>query len=157
MENNLVPERNTVDSRITQSHLKTNDPEEKLYMEILGDTVLPKNLLYSILMSICFSLGGYFLGEVLFPLFTEERMVSSYSLLLGIAGCLIALMINSRLFKPTRILNESEATQQGIDELFKDLQLKPEEEYEIIKNDPVTRKEMEELGIIDKFIKGGGK
>jgi hypothetical protein len=108
-------------------------------------------------MSICFSLGAYFLGGLLFPLFAEERMVSSYSLLLGIAGSLTALMINSRLFKPSRILNESEATQEGIDKIFKDLQLDPEEEYEMIKNDPVTRKEMEELGIIDKFIGNGVK
>ncbi|MFP7223936.1 hypothetical protein [Priestia filamentosa] len=153
MENNLTSQRSPIDSKVKQSQV--NKAETKQYIEILGDTVVPKNLLYSVLISICFSLGGYFLGQVIFPLFAGERMVSSYSLLLGIAGCLMGLVINSRLFKPTRILNEAEATQEDIHEIFKDLQLNPEEEYEMIKKDPVTKKEMEELGIIDKFIGKG--
>lgn len=153
MENNLTPQRSPIDSKVKQSQV--NKAETKQYIEILGDTVVPKNLLYSVLISICFSLGGYLLGQVIFPLFAGERMVSSYSLLLGIAGCLMGLVINSRLFKPTRILKEAEATQEDIDEIFKDLQLNPEEEYEMIKKDPVTKKEMEELGIIDKFIGKG--
>lgn len=158
MENNLVPKGNHVDPKTKQSQLKTNNQSEtKEYIEILGDTVLPKNLLYSVLISICFSLGGYFLGGIIFPLFTEERMVSSYSLLLGIAGCLTGLVINSRLFKPTRTLNECEANQEDIHEIFKDLQLDPTKEYEMIKNDPVTKKEMVDLGIIDKFSGSGGK
>ncbi|WP_052947859.1 hypothetical protein [Aneurinibacillus tyrosinisolvens] len=155
MEINEVLSENQIGSP-KEKYQEVNEPQTKPYLEILGDTVVPSNILYSVLLSIFFSLGGYFLGKNIFPLLADKKMVPSYSLLLGIAGSLMALVICSRLFKPSRILNESETTIEGMHEVLKDLQLDPQKEYEIIKNDPVTRKEMEELGLIDKLERSGG-
>lgn len=125
------------------------------YIEILGDTVVPSRILLSVIISIAASIGGYFLGKSIFPQVAEAKMVSSYSLLLGIGGSVIALVICSRLFKPSRILMEEETTSEGLEEILRDLQADPRSEYELIKNDPVTRKEMEELGILDTFKRSG--
>jgi uncharacterized membrane protein YeaQ/YmgE (transglycosylase-associated protein family) len=127
------------------------------YIEILGDTVVPSRILTSVIISIVCSIGGYFLGKAIFPSFAEAKMVGSYSLLLGIGGSVLALIICARLFKPSRILTEAETTAEGLEEILLDLQADPETEYGLIKNDPVTRKEMEELGILDTFKRSGGQ
>lgn len=134
-----------------QAEHRTNE-----YLEILGDTVYPRNLIAAIALSIICSLGGYRLGLTIFPSIAKEEMVASYSLLLGIGGSLLSLFICSRLFKPSRILTEEETSEENMLEIFHDLQLDPEEEYQFIKNDPVTKKEMEALGILDKFSGIGG-
>lgn len=82
-------------------------------------------------------------------------MVSSYSLLLGIGGSVIALIICSKLFKPSRILMEEETSSEGLEEILQDLQADAKSEYELIKNDPVTKKEMEQLGILETFKRSG--
>jgi DNA-directed RNA polymerase subunit H (RpoH/RPB5) len=143
MKTNMVPKKDNV------------YPKTKQYVEILGDTVLPINALYSVLMSSLFSLGSYLLGNKYLPLFASKKMVPSYSLLLGILGGVIALVICAYLFKPNRVLTESETEGEDLHEVLKDLEVDPQEEYEIIKNDPVTRKEMELLGIMNKFTQKG--
>ncbi|MGG1658096.1 hypothetical protein [Brevibacillus sp. NRS-1366] len=131
------------------------DTSKQEYIEILGDTVVPSRILLSVIISIIASIGGYFLGKSIFPQIAEAKMVSSYSLLLGIGGSVVALIICSRLFKPSRILMEEETTSEGLEEILRDLQADPSSEYELIKNDPVTKKEMEELGILDTFKRNG--
>lgn len=121
------------------------------YIEILGDTVVPSRILLSVIISIALSIGGYFLGKNIFPSIADAKMVASYSLLLGIGGSVLALVICARLFKPSRILTEAETTTEGLEEILRDLQADPQDEYELINNDPVTKKEMEELGILDTF------
>lgn len=82
---------------------------EETYIEVWGDTVSPRHLLYSILMGAGFAttifLGGrWFLGFI----GTEERLVGSYSLLIGIAACIVVAVVCARLFKPKRVLVEHE-------------------------------------------------
>ena len=130
------------DSNI-EPHLKANDIKQKSYLEILGDTVLPFQLIVTVILNIVFSLGGYLLGQKIFPSIAQEKMVNSYSLLLGIGGSVICLILCASLFKPNRILTEEEASEEDMKEIFRDLQIDPREEYEVIMNDPVTKKEME--------------
>lgn len=125
--------------------------EAPKYLEILGDTVLPRNIILAIIISIILSLSGYLLGERLFPLFASEKMVSSYSLLLGIGGSVLSLALCAFIFKPSRVLTEEETSLESMEEIFKDMQLDPKEEYLLIEEDPVTKKEMEALGVLDKF------
>ncbi|MEK5101061.1 hypothetical protein MKX83_03615 [Cytobacillus sp. FSL M8-0252] len=125
--------------------------EAPKYLEILGDTVLPRNIILAIIISIILSLSGYLLGERLFPLFASEKMVSSYSLLLGIGGSVLSLALCAFIFNPSRVLTEEETSLESMEEIFKDMQLDPKEEYLLIEEDPVTRKEMEALGVLDKF------
>lgn len=129
----------------------------KTYLEILGDTILPNQLLLAILLSVGVSLGGYNIGLWLLPSFASENMVASYSLLIGISGSVISLVICSIIFKPKRLLIEEETSSESMKQVFEDLQLDPMEELKLIENDPVTKKELEELGVLNSFRALGGE
>jgi uncharacterized membrane protein YeaQ/YmgE (transglycosylase-associated protein family) len=124
---------------------------KKTYLEILGDTILPNQLLLAVLLSVGISLGGYNIGLWLLPAIASESMVASYSLLIGILGSVISLVLCSILFKPKRILVEEETSSESMRQVFEDLQLDPQEELELIENDPITKKELEELGVLNSF------
>ena len=142
---------------MTNNHEKTisdlnEHKKSKTYLEILGDTILPNQLLFAVLLSIGISLGGYNIGLWLLPSIASESMVASYSLLIGISGSVISLVLCSILFKPKRILVEEETSSESMRQVFGDLQLDPLEELELIENDPVTKKELEEFGVLNSFL-----
>lgn len=125
---------------------------EKTYVEVIGDTVYGKHLIFTITLSITLSLIGFIIGQQIFPKIAPEQMVKSYSLMLGIAGSLIGLLINTLMFKPKRVLNETPNTSAELNEEYKKLQLDIEEERESILNDPVIAEEMKEQGIYNMFM-----
>lgn len=122
------------------------------YVEVIGDTVYGKHLIITIALSVTLSLIGYFIGQRIFPSIAPEEMVQSYSLLLGIAGSLVALLINTFLFKPKRTLNEVPNTSDELEEVYKSLRLDIEEDRQSIKADPVLAQEMKDQGIYDMFM-----
>ncbi|TCP27838.1 hypothetical protein EV207_11765 [Scopulibacillus darangshiensis] len=130
----------------------SNTNQSNYYVEILGDTVSPAHALFSILISTALGLGGFLAGKRIFPAIAEQKMVDSYSLLLGIVGCVVALILCALLFRPKRILTESQINDMDSEGLLKSLQVDLNEEYEVIKRDPMIRKEMEDLKIKDIFI-----
>lgn len=130
---------------------------KQTYLEILGDTIVPNQLLLSIIISVTISLGGYNLGLWFFPSIANENMVASYSLLLGIAGTVFSLLLCSFVFKPKRILIEEETSFESMKDVFEDLQLDIHEELALIENDPITKKELEELGVLEQFRALGGE
>jgi hypothetical protein len=135
----------------------TQNNGKNMYLEILGDTILPNHLLLAIIISVGISLGGYNIGLWLLPSIASAQMVPSYSLLLGISGSVLSLVICSLVFKPKRILIEEETSTESMIEVFKDLQLDPREELKLIENDPITKKELEELGVLNHFRAIGGE
>ncbi|MEN1970424.1 hypothetical protein WMZ97_20410 [Lentibacillus sp. N15] len=136
-------------------------PERKqaTYVEVIGDTVYGKHLMTTIIISIFLGLGAFQLGKHIFPKFAPENMVPSYSLLLGIAGTLVALIVNALLFKPKRKLIEMPGSNEELRMVYHDLQLDLTEERESIQNDPVTMAEMKEQGVYEMFFskEEGGK
>jgi len=138
---------------MANNHKSSTDlnKKTKTYLEILGDTILPNQLLFAVLISVGISLGGYNIGLWLLPSIASDSMVASYSLLIGILGSVVSLVLCSILFKPKRILIEEETSSESMRQVFEDLQLDPLEELELIENDPVTMKEMEEFGILNSF------
>lgn len=142
------------DKRREVSETPTN---KKRYLEILGDTIIPNQLLLSIIISIAISLGGYNLGLWFFPFIASENMITSYSLLLGIAGTVLSLLFCSLIFKPKRILIEEETSFESMREVFEDLQLDAREELRLIEDDSITQKELEELGVLEHFRALGGE
>ena len=126
--------------------------KEVEYVEVLGDTVYANHLIITIIVSGSFGLGGFLLGQKIFPGIAPENMANSYSLLLGIAGLVIALIINSFLFKPKRKLVEEESTGDKLLEIFGDYGLDIEEEREAIKNNPDILKELKDQGIYNMFF-----
>jgi len=133
--------------------------EEKKFIEILGDTVSGNQLIISIILSVAASFLGYQFGQWVFPKFAEPQMINSYSLLTGITGILIVVAINTILFKPKRILVEDEASSHSLKEAFEDLQIDIDEEIRLIEEDPVTKKELEDFGILSSLqgLKGADK
>jgi uncharacterized membrane protein YeaQ/YmgE (transglycosylase-associated protein family) len=137
--------------------LSQSNKEGKPYLEILGDTIKPNQLLLAILLSVGISLVGYNIGLWLLPSITSENMVASYSLLIGISGSVLSVIICSIVFKPKRILIEEETSSESMKEVFEDLQLDPLEELALIENDPITKRELEELGVLNSFRSVGGE
>jgi len=131
---------------------KENNSQPESYVKVIGDTVYGKHLIAAICISVFLSLTGFFTGKAIFPYIAPDTMVQSYSLLLGIAGSLIGLLLNTFLFKPKRKLNETQGTNEELKEVYDELKLDIEEEREAILNDPVTMEEMKEQGIYDMFL-----
>ncbi|AXI10256.1 hypothetical protein CUC15_15525 [Oceanobacillus zhaokaii] len=129
-----------------------NQNESRTYVEVIGDTVYDKHLIATICISLIFSLGAFLIGKSIFPRFAPETMVQSYSLLLGIAGSLVGLVVNALLFKPKRTLNETANTSEELKEVYEELQFDLAEERVAILNDPVLHKEMKELGIAEMYL-----
>lgn len=130
---------------------------KKPFLEILGDTIVPNQLLFAIILSVSISLGGYNIGLRIFPAIASENMVASYSLLLGIVGTVLSLALCSIIFKPKRILLEEETSYESMRDVFDDLQLDPHEELRLIENDPITKKELKDLGVLKHFEALGGE
>lgn len=143
-------------SRQQQDDNDSTNKGKKPFLEILGDTIVPNQLLFAIILSVSISLGGYNIGLRIFPAFASENMVASYSLLLGIVGTVLALALCSIIFKPKRILLEEETSFESMRDVFEDLQLDPREELRLIENDPITKKELKDLGVLKHFEALGG-
>ncbi|MFD1206200.1 MULTISPECIES: hypothetical protein [Sporosarcina] len=138
------------------SNQEKDSEKSRSFIEILGDTVSEKQLIVSVVLSVAVSIGGYKLGQWVFPKFADAQMVNSYSLLLGIAGTVGILFLNSYLFRPKRVLVEDEVSAENMEDVFADLQLDAEEEIRLIHEDPVTKKELEELGVLENFKRKEG-
>lgn len=129
-----------------------NQNESRTYVEVIGDTVYDKHLIATICISLIFSLGAFLIGKSIFPRFAPETMVQSYSLLLGIAGSLVGLVVNALLFKPKRTLSETANSSEELSKVYEELQFDLAEERIAILNDPLLHKEMKELGIAEMYL-----
>ncbi|MGV3488588.1 MAG: hypothetical protein ACO1OC_08410 [Tuberibacillus sp.] len=136
-------------SKEVQQSMKEN--QKQVYVEILSDTVSPIHVALSIIISLILGLGGFFIGKRVFPSVSSVQMVNSYSLLLGIVGCVLALALCSLLFHPKRVLTEADGD-EGIETNWKELGIPLEEEKEVMSKDPEIRKEMEELKFKEIFV-----
>lgn len=80
-------------------------------IEVWGDTVDTKHLSASIALGAGIATPTFLLGRKLFKATVEDQtLAQSYALLLGLGACLIAAFIAARLFKPKRIVTQTEAT-----------------------------------------------
>jgi len=83
---------------------------EETYLEVWGDTVSSKHLLWSILMGVGFATTVFLTAQWFFgTIGVDESMVGSYSLLVGLAACVAVAVVCARLFKPKRSLVETDA------------------------------------------------
>ncbi len=55
------------------------------------------------------------------------------------------------------MLIEEETSSESMKQVFEDLQLDPVEELRLIESDPITKKELEELGVLNSFRALGGE
>ncbi len=85
------------------------NPEKKQVLtEVWGDTVALRELLISAILGVVLTMTFFLVGRsVLLGMGTiETSLAKGYSLLAGIAGCLLSAVISARLFKPKRVIEE---------------------------------------------------
>lgn len=74
-------------------------------LEVWGDTVDSRHLLASIGLGVGIAVPVYFLAEWGFGLLTGgDALAHSYSLVSGLAACVLAAVIAARFFKPKRVV-----------------------------------------------------
>lgn len=80
-------------------------------IEVWGDTVDTRHLCASIALGAGIATPTFLLGRRFFKATVEDQtLAQSYALLLGLGACLVAAFIAARLFKPKRIVIQTEAT-----------------------------------------------
>jgi len=123
--------------------------ENKQLTEVWGDTVSLKELLYSTIIGVTFTMVFYLVGRKIFTSMgtIEASLASGYSLLVGIAGCFIAGVISAKSFRPKRIIEER-ADPASLEEIIRDFGMSVEDEVAALSNlDPSVIKEMEDVGL----------
>lgn len=79
--------------------------QQRQLLEVWGDTVDSRHLVASMVLGLGIAVPAYFLAEWGFNALTDgDRLSHSYSLLVGLAACVVAAVIAARLFPPKRVV-----------------------------------------------------
>jgi len=117
------------------------------YMEVWGDTVVPKELAASaaicVVLTMIFFLGGRSLLLGIESL--DPALAKGYSLLVGIVGTFLGATIAAKKFKPKRRIMV-DFQEENIEDILKAAGMTVEEEREALRTvSPEVIKEMEDL------------
>ena len=121
--------------------------------DIWGDTVdlhdLGKGIIIGIIISLSCYLGANKIIAMQAP-DMAEKLVSAYSLLFGIGGCVISAIVSANLFKPKRKLNEEHFSEEDRERVLKELNIDVAKEKLKYVDDKVIQ-EMKDLELYDLF------
>ena len=123
------------------------DEQVGKYMEVWGDTVVPKELAISAVICVITTMAFFLAGRtVLLGMGTlEPGLAKGYALLVGIVGTFLGAVICSKMFKPKRNIM-IEFQEENIEEILKAAGMTVEEEVEALRTvSPEVIKEMEDL------------
>jgi hypothetical protein len=123
--------------------------KQKPLTEVWGDTVNLKELLFSVLLGIVFTMGFYLVARHFFLQIDsiEASLARGYALFVGIAGCLISSVISAKLFEPKRVISEM-SLQHDIEDVLAHAGMSVEDEIDaLVKLDPEIIKEMETFSL----------
>jgi hypothetical protein len=123
------------------------ETKNEKYTEVWGDTVVLKELLYSCVIGVFFTMGMFFLGKKIFQSFEniEKSLANGYALLIGVIGCIASGAICAKLFRPKRTVEEKFEF-ENIENILESAGITLEEEKEALsKLDSETIKELEDL------------
>lgn len=123
--------------------------------DIWGDTVdlrhLGGGIIIGIIISLSCYLGAYWMIAAQHP-DLPANLLSAYSLLFGIAGCVLSAVVSAKLFKPKRTLNEAEFSESDRDRVLQELKIDLQREREELKYvDDKVLQEMKDLQLYDLF------
>ncbi|GAA2170869.1 hypothetical protein GCM10009846_02710 [Agrococcus versicolor] len=91
--------------------------EQSRLLEVWGDTVDSRHLVWSIVLGVGLGAPTYLLAAWAFgQLEVDPGLQRSYALLAGIAACIVAAVIAARLFAPKRIVEIGQETAGSRDE-----------------------------------------
>lgn len=123
--------------------------------DVWGDTVNLRDLGFGMVIGIAISiscyLGAHYVISVQSP-DLPKNLVSAYSLLFGIGGCVLSAIVSAKLFKPKRSLNEEEFSEDDRESVVKELKIDLQREKEELKYlDPKVEQEMKDLKLWGLF------
>lgn len=103
--------------------------ETKKYTEVWGDTVILKELIWACVIGVVITMSFFLIGKSIFSNVPnlDEGMANGYSLLVGLLGCLVSGVINSKLFKPKRSF-DGKLEAKSIEHILESAGLSVEEE-----------------------------
>lgn len=107
--------------------------ETQQYTEVWGDTVVLKELLLACVIGVVLTMSFFFVGRSIFKGMEglDSGMANGYSLLVGLAGCLVSGVINAKLFKPKRTF-DGELRSDSIEHILEQAGLTVEEEAQAL-------------------------
>lgn len=123
------------------------DEQVGKYMEVWGDTVVPKELAISAVICVITTMAFFLVGRTaLLGMGTlDPGLAKGYALLVGIAGTFLGAVICAKMFKPKRNIM-IEFQEENIEEILKAAGMTVEEEVEALRTvSPEVIKEMEDL------------
>jgi hypothetical protein len=115
------------------------------YMEVWGDTVVPKELAASAVICIFTSMAFFLAGRAFFLSFEtlDPALAKGYALLVGIVGTFVGAFISGAKFRPKRRIMIDSNT-EDIEEILKAAGMTVEEEREALRTvSPEIIREME--------------
>ena len=123
-------------------------------VEVWGDTADTRHLAWAIVLGIGISLPAYLLAaRVLASFVSSPELAKAYGMLAGLAGCVLAGLICTVLFKPKRTVVEGhEATPFWREEVLAKLEEQSGHLGSVADLPPEVVQEMKELEIYDLFL-----
>ncbi|TSI13147.1 hypothetical protein [Brevibacterium aurantiacum] len=121
-------------------------------LEVWNDTVDSKHLVGSIAIGIGVAVPAFLISDHFFTTTGDPELGHSYALLIGIVGCIIGAVISGILFKPKRVITESEADTRNRQEVIDEVV----EEYGDLGDPsdlkPAVQEEIRALGLFDALV-----
>lgn len=121
-------------------------------LEVWNDTVDSKHLVGSIAIGIGVAVPAFLISDHLFTTTGDPELGHSYALLIGIVGCIIGAVIAGILFKPKRVITQSEADPRNRQEVIDEVV----EEYGDLGDPrdlkPGVQEEIRALGLFDALV-----
>lgn len=117
------------------------------YMEVWGDTVVPKELAASAVICVIFTMAFFLAGRTLLLGIEslDPALAKGYSLLVGIVGTFLGATICAKKFKPKRKIMV-DFQEENIEDILKAAGMTVEEEREALRTvSPQVIREMEDL------------
>ncbi|WP_231443804.1 hypothetical protein [Brevibacterium zhoupengii] len=121
-------------------------------LEVWNDTVDSKHLVGSIAIGIGVAVPAFLISDHLFTTTGDPELGHSYALLIGIVGCIVGAVIAGILFKPKRVITQSEADTRNRQEVIDEVV----EEYGDLGDPrdlkPGVQEEIRALGLFDALV-----
>lgn len=115
-------------------------------VEVWGDTVNFKSMLFAIVIGSVVSTGTFLLAKLyMSSLSGDATLLNGYAMLIGLGGCLLSGFICSIMFKPARtVIASSEDNSENVKEFIVEL-IKDDPNYTSVNDLPSEVKEELEL------------
>lgn len=127
--------------------MKKNQEHVGKYMEVWGDTVVPKELALAALICVITTMVFFLTGRKILTGIESltPALAKGYALLIGIVGTFLGAFISGKLFKPKRKIM-IDFQEENIEDILKAASMTVEEEREALRHvSPDLIREMEDL------------